>query len=255
VSTSAHEHGPTAFHRHRALAVLAERWPALATDAPLELDALDALLAAVDPTLRVVRQQPKGPAYEVAVAQGEVPTRAGSWHDVFNVVAFASFPHAKRALHARMLALQHARRSAREPGTRHNDRSREEDALALLDECSLIVIGSEAGIAAYEAAEPDTLGPDTLDHLDHIVHTHALRARVLGHALHEHLVHARPPIHILRITLALPDPRWPLADLALAARITAGCFPAPPRKGRLPWPDARIDRWLDPFASSECGEV
>jgi hypothetical protein len=251
VSTSAHEHGPTAFHRHRALALLAERWPALAAAAPLELDVLAAHLAAAVPTLRVVRQQPKGPAYEVAVAQGEVPTRAGSWHDVFNVLAFAGFPHAKQALHARMLALQHARRSAREPGTRHNDRSREEDALALLDECSLIVIGSAAGIAAYEAAEPDALDdPTALDRLDQIVHAHDLRARVLGHALHEHLVHARPPIHVLRITLALPEPRWPLADLALAERIAGGGFPAPPRKGRLPWPDARIDRWLEPFASS-----
>lgn len=235
------------FHRHRALALLAERWPALARDTPLELAALDSILAAAVPSLRVVRQQPKGPAYEVAVAQGEVPTRAGSWHDVFNVLAFACFPHAKQALHARMLALQHARRSAREPGSRHNDRSREEDALALLDECSLIVIGTPAAIAAYEAAEHDTLAPAGLDQLDHVVRTHALRARVLGHALHEHLVHERPPIHVLRVTLPLPDPTWPAADTLLAERIASGGFPAPTRSGRLPWPDARLDAWLDPL--------
>lgn len=241
VSTSPREPGP--FRRHRALALLAERWPALADDEPLELAGLDEILAAVEPTLRVVRQHPKGPSYEEAVAQGEVPTRAGSWHDVFNVLAFAAFPRAKQALHRRMHALQQARRAAREPGSRGNDRSREEDALALLDECSLIVIGDASAIAAYERAEHDSLA--SLDRLDHIVRTMGVRARVLGHALHEHLVHDRPTIHVLRVTLALPHPSWALADARLAERIAAGGFPAPTRDGRLPWPDPRIDAWLE----------
>lgn len=233
---------PAPFRRHRALALLATHWPALQGGEPLELASLAAILGAVEPGLQVVRQTPAHRSYEAAVAAGEVPTRVGSWHDVFNVLAFASFPTAKLALHRRVLALQHERRARQAlAGSRANDRGREEDALALLDECALVIAGRPDAIAAYEAAE---LGP--LDALDSVVHAMGVRARVLGHALHEHLVLERPPISTTRVTVALAGEfSWARVDAALAERIAAGGFPQPQRAARLPWPDARIDAWLD----------
>jgi hypothetical protein len=68
-----------------------------------------------------------------------VPTRPRSWHDYLNALVWATFPRAKRALHERQLQalVTHLSPEAR---TLPPKRSREHDALALLDEGGVVVL-------------------------------------------------------------------------------------------------------------------
>jgi hypothetical protein len=68
-----------------------------------------------------------------------VPTRARSWHDLLNALVWATFPRAKSALHARQhraLVVRIVPGATRLPETR----SREHDALALIDEGGVVVL-------------------------------------------------------------------------------------------------------------------
>src|SRR5262249_24122040 len=73
---------------------------------------------------------------------GEVPSRARDWHDFFNMLVWKSFPRAKRAVNARQRAALRAWLGdgfvTRLPGAR----TREQDALAMLDEGGLLVLGA-----------------------------------------------------------------------------------------------------------------
>jgi len=176
--------------------------------------------------------------YEPAVAEGAVPTREGSWHDVFNVLAFIAFPRAKLALHRRVLALRTTRAAAGAPA---GVRSREEDALALLDEGSLVIAGPPAAIAALDEARRG----GSLPRIDRVIRAHGLVAWVLGHALLEHLVLERAPIGAGILTMPLAEPPTLAAvDRTLAERISAGDFPVPCTSPTLPWPDPTVDGWL-----------
>jgi hypothetical protein len=69
-----------------------------------------------------------------------VPTRPRSWHDFLNALVWATFPRAKLALHTR----QHEELSARmtpDARTLPSSRSRVHDALALLDEGGVVLLG------------------------------------------------------------------------------------------------------------------
>jgi hypothetical protein len=230
------------WRRYRALAVLAAQWPSLVSNEQPTCERLDALLGGMTSGWRVVRATQAHSSYEQAVMEGVIPTREGSWHDVFNVLAFARFPKSKAALHGRVGELQVARRAAaRARGSRANDRSREEDALALIDECALVLAGSGEGIAAYEAVQA---GP--IEEIDRVVREYGIRVRVLGHALHEHLVLERPPISTTLVTVACVGPvEWAGVDAVLGERIARGGFPVPQREARLPWPDPVVDAWLE----------
>jgi hypothetical protein len=77
--------------------------------------------------------------YDARIERGVVPTRPRCWHDFLNALVWATFPRAKRALHAR----QHRVLQARiEPQARTLPaaRSREHDALALVDEGGAVVL-------------------------------------------------------------------------------------------------------------------
>jgi hypothetical protein len=81
---------------------------------------------------------------------GVVPTRERSWHDFLNALVWATFPRAKRALHAR----QHRALQARiQAGARTlpATRSREHDALALVDEGGVVVLedGRESATVVF----------------------------------------------------------------------------------------------------------
>lgn len=138
-----------------------------------------------------------GGLYDAHIVRGEVPTRARNWHDFLNALVWATFPLAKRALHTRQhAALQawaranatpvvdgDADRVARLP----NARTRELDALALIDEGGVLVSGD---------------------------------ARVIfGHALYEGFVLAVPAMIARGIVLDTPT------DAALAARLTLPLTP------------------------------
>ena len=85
-----------------------------------------------------------------------VPTRLDSWHDLMNALVWGTFPRAKLALHAR----QHraiAERIAPGACTLPPTRTRELDALALLDEGGVVLTGVDGqcpvvfGHAIYES--------------------------------------------------------------------------------------------------------
>ena len=117
---------------------------------------LDALLAAIAPDARsgggarIRFVPPAGDAegYEARIfASGEVPTRAGDWHDFFNALAWCAWPRTKAACNRLHLAELHARMAAGLPG-----RGPRRDALTQFDECGIVVVSSDADIPALLAA-------------------------------------------------------------------------------------------------------
>lgn len=118
-----------------------------------------------------------------------VPTRARSWHDLMNALVWGTFPQAKRALHAR----QHraiAERLAPGARTLPPARTRELDALALLDEGGVVLLGS--GFAG---------------------------TIVFGHAIYESLALGVSPPVVAAIALDAPERTLRSVDAALARRI------------------------------------
>lgn len=69
---------------------------------------------------------------------GQVSTRENSWHDLFNALVWARFPHLKAALNA-----LHCREIRSKPGRR---RGRLRDALTLLDECGVILASANGEV-------------------------------------------------------------------------------------------------------------
>lgn len=122
--------------------------------------------------------------YDGRIAVGhEVPTRERDWHDLFNALCFATYPRAKLALHRRQYAILQERVPAgatRLPAAR----TREQDALTLLDEGGAALAAEPGAAAALSAARADARSTVLRDALA------AGRARVVpfGHALFEHLV-------------------------------------------------------------------
>lgn len=211
---------------------LAARWPAFAGREPPDRSALQGVVDAhgaawhlVEPTARE--------GYEASIARGRIPTRDGSWHDAFNVLAFVTWPAAKAALHARVLQCQDERRP-----TGRTQRGREEDALAIIDETVVVFSGAAEVLTRFDAAR--AIGcMDTM----HAVVGEGLRVRWFGHALLEHLALGRPPIDAGVWTIAvLPDER---DDEAFARQIAARMFATPRFAPNVPWPDARVLAWVD----------
>jgi hypothetical protein len=121
-----------------------------------------------------------------------VPTRARSWHDLMNALVWGTFPRAKSALHAR----QHAAITVRvEPGARTLPpaRTRELDALALLDEGGVVLPGGDV-----------------------------TRAVVFGHAIYESLALGIPPAVVAAISLDAGEGSPRAVDEALALEIEDG---------------------------------
>ena len=150
------------------------------------------------------RHRRRGPVdvddmYDAHIVRGTVPTRARCWHDFLNALVWASFPKSKAALHAR----QHAVVRAWIPEgatTLPNARTREHDALALIDEGGVVVLSD----GRAELAIP------------------------FGHALFEGLVHGVPSMVARSIPFtidALPAEPLPVADTLLSDRLRAPLVP------------------------------
>ena len=110
----------------------------------------------------------------------EVPTRRHCWHDFMNALVWGTFPRAKYALHAR----QHRAVAARvEPGATALPpaRTRELDALAILDEGGVVVLADEP--------EPlrERLKLAQRGALREAITRSAATAVVFGHAVYESL--------------------------------------------------------------------
>jgi len=127
--------------------------------------------------------------YDTRIARGEVPTRPNNWHDFLNALVWATFPRAKAALHARQHRAIRAWAFAEASVTRRlpNARTRELDALALVDEGGILLAGDARA--------------------------------VFGHALYEGLVAGVPAMIARAVPLAEPT------DEALAARLAEPLTP------------------------------
>ena len=78
--------------------------------------------------------------YELHIDEtGEVETRPGNWHDLFNALAWISFPRAKARINAQHVAIFEARGAGEALR-----RSPARDALTLFDEGGVVVASSDA---------------------------------------------------------------------------------------------------------------
>lgn len=159
--------------------------------------------------------------YDARIAlHGEVPTRAGDWHDLFNALCFATFPRAKLALHRRQYAaLERRLRDA--PPKLPSARTREQDALTLFDEGGVAIAATPDAAAQLADAQPGPL-PELLQRLER-----AGRARTVpfGHALFEHLVEGLVPpgggtrVIVVDALPESPDALIDVVDLRLSERL------------------------------------
>jgi hypothetical protein len=227
------------------LAAVAERfaahtgWPTHA-----DLDGMYRALCAARPELAALRFTPNvrkrdkraegrvrlDQLYDARISvHGEVPTREGDWHDFLNALCFATFPLAKRALHARQYDVLQGRVPA--AATRlPSARTREQDALTLFDEGGAVIAADANAYQQLASAPEPERGPRLREACD------AGHARVVpfGHALFEHLVEGlRCPGGFTQLIafdeVALPDAVLLAAvDLKLAQRLAdRGAFQTP----------------------------
>lgn len=204
---------------HGDLGVLPDAWP--------EPQALDALLPVCGcrpatagglPVRAVSAIALGGADWERRVAAtGEVPVRRGSWHDLFNLLAWRAFPLTKAAVNA-----THVQALAEErPGRRGAQR----DALAALDEDGLIVACEdprlERLVRSFRWREL------FVDHRDAV--RRGLHAFAFGHALCEKLLEPFKGVTGKALFVAAPPgfgrlPSFAQRELAdrLAAPLVAG---------------------------------
>ncbi len=225
---------PLGWPLRRDVLRLAER--ALAGPQGLAVDALDQTLGPSS-GVRFVEQRPKprrrGRApitpledthYDARIVRhGEVPTRPGNAHDRMNALVWARFPRMKRAIHARQCRLVdgHLRaHGGRLPGAR----TREQDAVAMLDEGGVALLANATAAPRIERA--------VREHDDATVAEAVARGEALGvlvgHALYEHLARGAEdpgaPSRLGALAIVLPLRDGPAAsledvDLALAALV------------------------------------
>jgi hypothetical protein len=210
-----------------------DRWNSHLADLPLA--------AASGAPLRFVPQAPRRrgkatPAaerYECRVHdRGEVPSRARSWHDFFNMLCWATFPRAKAALNRRQRAA--VARLDLDGATRlPNARTREQDALAMLDE-------GGCGILTTRPLDAPVARGD-VDAVEAAVRDGEARVVVLGHAVYEHLVSSDAVVRALAVVV--PVHEIPARLDAVVAQIDAGVaaaladdafLAAPPPHAALP---------------------
>jgi hypothetical protein len=140
--------------------------------------------------------------YDANIVRGVVPTRARCWHDYLNALVWATFPRAKQALHARQYRMM---REWATPGAAAlpNARTREQDAVALVDEGGIVLLKSGNGVVAVP----------------------------FGHALFEGLVYATPSMIArgipVEVDAAPPtdEAAVALADAALAKLLAEPLVP------------------------------
>jgi hypothetical protein len=170
--------------------------------------------------------------YEARIHEDRrIPTREASMHDLANALVWAAFPRSKRALVARQYAALVAQVPDvvvdRLPGAR----TKERDALAMLDEGGLVLLVARDDDDARLRAP--TRIRDACARADHAELARLREARaftpfVFGHALLEHVARHPSDVRAFGVVLA-PDPApsaraaptVEAADAALAAWITA----------------------------------
>lgn len=158
-----------------------------------------------------------------------VPTRERSWHDLINALVWGTFPNAKLALHAR----QHRAIAERlGPGalTLPPTRTREQDALALVDEGGVVFLARDVAEVADALRGP----PGAVRRL---IEGDAAHGVVFGHAVFESVVLGVAPAAVAAVVLAKGASGGNLlreVDAALAEALRdAGLFRGPEEMRRV----------------------
>jgi hypothetical protein len=138
--------------------------------------------------------------YDARIAlDREVPTRSACWHDLMNALVWGTFPRSKRALHLR----QHqAIRDRLTPDARTlpPTRSRELDALALVDEGGVALIARNASqLDSFPMRRDRTI-------LGAELASGAVEAVVFGHAIYESLVLGVRPAVVAAVIIEREQP-------------------------------------------------
>ena len=235
--------------RHPALAQVAVAFPALAPGSPPGIDALRAMLHSMGVGVELMTKIDRAQSYEEHISCGRLPTRPDHWHDVFNAVAFASFPLAKRRLHGAVLHEQRQRR--REQITR---RTRVEDTLTLLDEATLLICCAPPA----KQQVVDCRASGDIAELSKVLKNVAAKIGVLGHALHEHLIFERPEVGAGGWVLAVESCPvcgqicFDAVDRQLAREIASGQFQTPCFGPSIPWSSPLTDHWMRDLPLQRC---
>lgn len=181
--------------------------------------------------------------YEVRIHErAEVPSRPRNWHDLLNMLCWATFPRAKAALNARQFR---AITAWLPPGATQipGARTREQDALAMLDEGGCLV----PCLPDAHATVLRCIATSDHDALASLVAARRARVLVFGHAAYEHLVAGHATVRAMPVTLplaSLPDATDALVtacDTALAATLAdPRSLTAPCDDPALPMGDALL---------------
>jgi hypothetical protein len=156
----------------------------------------------------------RGEAYEAKIrVDAEMHVRERDWHDLFNVLVWATYPLTKAALNdAQFAAWRHEGASA--DGARSR-RSSARDALTLFDENGLIVLASDASL--LEDLQEFRWKRLFWERREEVLTS--MRFSVFGHALFEKAL--RPYIgmtaHALLFSVAEDAVRQPLANAVRTA--------------------------------------
>lgn len=162
-----------------------EDWPSLADMERRWLRAQDVRthmgipmgLMAQPAKLRRARPRSLSQLYDIALCEGQLPTRSHNWHDFFNVMMFSAFPKGKRLLHARQRRILEQllpNQIDRLPGRR----TVEQDCLTILDE-GAVLLAVDDDIAPYVES---LLERGEHRELAAYVRANQLRPWLLGHA-------------------------------------------------------------------------
>ncbi len=176
----------------------------------------------LEPQVKIKRRRvprTRDELYEVRIEEHRrLPTRERSWHDLTNALVWAAFPRSKRALTARQHGILTSR--LRDPA-RLPVRTREQDALAMVDEGGLLLLTREGRDEVGVALEA---GDET--RLAALADQGALEALAFGHALMEHAIDGVLDVRAYAIVLSTEasasdrlHARVEAADRALAAWI------------------------------------
>ena len=166
------------------------------------------------------RSRPRDSLYEGRIhVHRRVPTREENLHDLANALIWGAFPLAKRALVAR----QYHALAARVPelvDALPPTRTREQDALTMLDEGGLILLAS----TDCEDEVRSALREEDVDTLRRWRRRGALSVLVFGHALLEHVALHSTDVRAFGMAVprsAADGDELACADRALAAWIEA----------------------------------
>ena len=197
-----------------------------------------------------LRQKTFEDKYEPRIfLRGEVQLRSCNWHDLFNALAWLTFPAAKAALNQR-----HYRELERQRASGAQNRGPAQDALTLFDEGGVIVATSDSALAALLAGfEWKTLFWQRRAEV-----VRRMRFYLFGHALHEKAlapftgVTGRGVIfEVADAFFALPlAAQLPALDARLAARISDAARFAATRE-LTPVPILGVPGWCEDNAREQ----